>query len=54
VILCILGVLGDFKFVFFLLQPSPMPPKVEIKGAEVGVILLPLAEDMEGQKNEFL
>lgn len=54
VILCILGVLADFKFVFFLLQPSPMPPKVEIKGADVGVILLPLAEDMEGQRNEFL
>lgn len=54
-ILCILGVLADFKFVFFfLVQPSPMLPKVEIKGADVGVILLPLAEDMEGQRNEFL
>jgi hypothetical protein len=55
VILCIVGVLVDFKFFFFVVvRPFPMPPKVEIKGADVGVMLLPLADDMMGDGNEFL
>lgn len=54
-ILCILGVFVDVKILFFFfVQPFPMPPKVAINGTGVGVRLLPLADDMVGNGNEFL
>ena len=53
-ILCILGVFVDVKILFFIfVQPFPMPPNVAIKGASVGVIPLPLADDMVDNGNEI-